>query len=748
MSDEEAAEQPEAGAGTGSDDSAKQAPEDGEKAKPDAAAPEPEGPSAKDTASDATNARKLHQDARAMENAIASLLGVRGGVGNVFVANTIGLVDAGLPRTTGFHHGSVPTGPIPAEALRAAAVTFVEPANYRELRDRLRDQRLVLLRAPSGWGRTATALNLLGLECAQGVDKLSPDTDLRSPAAPVDLEADRGYLLETLEFDQAASLREFSLDQWRRRLTEAGARMLVLLGADAPLRERELTAYVVDGAQRSDDRTLVLSHFQAGLVAAGRPRQDLVDFPEFTELVEEVVGRTLRAGDLADFGRGLCAVVLGEAGVDDVRLRYARGAESAFREWFDSLPDNEYRAFAVALAVLDGMPLATVAEAGTMLARAIQEAEVPDLRDRTRSVFAVRTANLVERMEAEITLAVDDSDLGTLAAEVARYLDPHRPRKVLEHVWREYTEAHGVVRDWLRDLGSSPDRHVRIRAGVAVGLLSLSEFDHARRHVIEPWAEENDYWERQAVIGALRLPALQPELQPLINRMIDQWLKGSAATGRRVAAVAAMGVLPIMTTAQVLKRLRRAADTDEPRMIIAVADSVTNLSLEPDRLDPVLGALLSWSRSKKADLRNTALNCVLQLVVYLQVSEDGSTDPWPGLLWVADLDRRTRHPARGVVVGTRRTTRREAVVSLVARVLEAPYFMGEAYRVVHQWVKTAERDPAQREPLGALLADVARATGGPATLRLYLTEWARARRGPTEAASALLAALDREEVPA
>ena len=100
-------------------------------------------------------------------------------------------------------------------------------------------------------------------------------------------------------------------------------------------------------------------------------------------------------------------------------------------------------------------------------------------------------------------------------------------------------------------------------SGVAVGLLSLAEFDHARRLVIEPWADERKYWERQAVLGALRLPAMQPELQPLINRMIDSWLPGRKATGRRLAAVAALGSLPIMTTAQVLKRLRRAADTDE-----------------------------------------------------------------------------------------------------------------------------------------------------------------------------------------
>ncbi|MEV8440643.1 hypothetical protein AB0425_24950 [Actinosynnema sp. NPDC051121] len=721
---------------------------DTEEKPPPGEAQEPEeGEDARASASDPTKARKLHQDARAVENALAALLGERNGIGNVFVANTIGLVDAGLPRASGGSRQYLPTGPIPPEALNSVLGTFVKPADYDAMRRRLRKQWLVLLRAPAGWGRTATALHMLGLECALGVDKLSPDTDLRAPSAPIELAADRGYLLEALEFDQAAALTEFALDLWRRRLADAKARMVVVISTDTPLRERELAEYLVDGVPRQDHHALVRSHFQAGFRVEGEPEQELAAFPGFTELVEEVVGRTPRATDLADLGRGLCAVVAGRLTIEDVRLRHARSAESAFREWFESLPDNEHRAFAIALGVLDGMPLATVAEAATALAKLIQAAELPDQRDRTRAVFAIRTHDLVKQVDAELTSAVEDSELGSLAAEVVRYRDPHRPRKVLEHVWLQYPEAHGVVRRWLRGLGSSPDRHVRTRAGVAVGLLSLAEFDHARRHVIEPWADERKYWERQAVLGALRLPAMQPELQPLINRMIDSWLPGRKATGRRLAAVAALGSLPIMTTAQVLKRLRRAADTDDDMMIITIADSVTTLALDQDRLDLVLGALLGWTGSNQAEVRQTGLHCVLQLIVYLQVAEEGSTDPWPGLLWIADVDRRARAEVHQVVVGSRRATRRQAVVTLIARALEAQYFMPDAFRVIRRWVTTAERDATQLEPLGALLADVVAAIGSPHTVRAHLSEWARARRGPTAAATRLLAVLDREEIP-
>ncbi|AXX28282.1 hypothetical protein KCV87_15745 [Actinosynnema pretiosum subsp. pretiosum] len=716
----------------------------GDEAEPEL--PEEETESAKDRATDPAKARHLHQNARALESAVASLLGERGGIGNVFVANSIGLVEAGQTRGAGIGaHGAVPTGPIPPEVLDSITATYVEPTNYRELRKGVRDRAIVLLRAPTGWGRTATALHLLARECAEGVDKLSPDTDLRVLSTRLELGANRGYLLEALDIDQAASLSGFALNQWRLRLERAGARMVVLVAAHTRLREREVADYLVEGAQRTDDLALVRSHFRAGLLRAGEAERDLDEFPEFTELVEEVLGRTLRAHDLADLGQGLCRVVLGEHELAEVRLRHARRTDSAFREWFDGLEDVGHRAFAIALAVLDGLPLSTTAEHAIKLAKALQAAQVPDRRDRARDVFAMRTPSMAERVEAEVATAVHDGELGSLTVDVVRYRDPHRPREVLEHVWREHPEAHAVVRGWLRALGGSADRAVRFRAGVAVGLLSLSEFDQVRRHVIERWADRKRYWERDAVLGALRLPSLQPEFQPLITRMVDKWLQGREATGRRTAAVAALGVLPIMAIEEAFKRLRRAANTTDQAMRIVVTDAVTNLVIEHDRLDAVLGELIRWSVSDEFDARQTAMNCVTQLCVYLQVAREGSAEPWPGFLAVADEDRHALDPAASVPVGKNRATRRQAVVALVARALEAPHYVEATLGVLQRWVETAQRDPAQREPLGALLVDVTAVIGDQDTIRFHLDDWAAARGGPREAVAALTAALDREE---
>lgn len=695
--------------------------------QPNKARGEEEPPDAKRNASDPRNARKLSQDARALDHAVAAILGDRS-IGNIFLNSSIGLVDAGaLGQPGGGTHRAVPSGPISAEVIRSVTATFVAPASYEALRERLRSRWIVLLRGPAGSGRTATALHLLGSECAEGVDKLSPDTSLRSPSGALDLADDHGYLLESLEVDQAAALNEYTLGLWQRQLENARARMIVLVDAGTAMREHELAHFLVDTAQLADGRALVASHFQVQLKVSGKPDQELGDYPEFGELVEEVVNATPRAHDLAEFGRGLSQIVLGQRDVEDLRQSYTRSAESGFREWFDGLADNEERAFAISLAVFDGMPVQVVSENATKLAKAFQAAEIPDRRARVRDVFAARRMSLVERVHAEITTSVEESDLGSLTVEVVRYRDRRRPRRMLEHVWREYPEAHQVVREWLRVLGGSPDRQVRTRAGVAVGLLSLAEFDHVRQYVLEPWADERHNWERQAVIGALRLPMMEPQLQPLINRMLTWWLRGEKATGRRIAAVAVLGTLPIMELPRVLKLLRKAADTDEPAMIIALADSITNLALDLDRLGLVLEALLKWTVARSLQVRTVGLNCVLQLCTFLEAEVEGSAEPWPGLLRVAEGEHR------------------DAVVTLIARAIQAQFFLPETYEVVRRWVNVAQRDEAQREPLGALLVDVARVAGNRASLRHNLIRWAKGRNGPIEAVVELIAVLDREE---
>jgi hypothetical protein len=696
----------------------------------------------KSDATDQGKARQLARDNRARDDAVTALLGGTAHATNIFAGNVIGLVETGGRRPGDTAWAGVATGSVTDEALREVAATYVEPNSYGLLRTRLRERSVVLLRAKPGWGGTTTALHLLSGECAEGVEKLNPDVSLRL-TKELGLRQDRGHLLEWLDVDEARGLHEFHLERLKDALDKVGGRMIVLLDPATPIREHALSTYVVEAGPAPDSRAVVARHFTAHLEAAGKPGQEVDDFAELADPFGAIVETERRVGNLAEFARDLGELVLGRLGVGVIWERYGDTADAAFREWFDQLEDNDQRSFAIALAVFNRMPMHTVAATATQLAKDMQAAENPDRRTRFRSMFALRRGDLLERVGAEVAAGSELTDLGPLAARVVRYRDDRRPRRLLEDVWWQFDEAHRVVRTWLHQLGQSPDRRVCARAGVTVGLLSLSEFDHVRQLVLEPWADANSPEQLEAVLGALVLPSQQPELQPLLARMIVEWL-GSGSVGRVVAAVKALGTHGVVSPGRALKLMRRAANAKSSAVEVrlAVVDAVTSLAIIPDRLGQVLRTMLVWSDDLRIPVRNTGLLCLLRLSTYLQVSTEDSVEAWPALLHVAEHDPKPQHP---LVYQNERIGYRRLVVVLLGRLLDAPFYMPSAIRVLRTWVEVAQKDPAQRWPLGRLLHDVAEETGDEAGLRHYLDEWAtgRGNNNHHEAVVDILAAMDR-----
>ncbi|WP_143447114.1 hypothetical protein [Kibdelosporangium aridum] len=741
------AEQPEDVDDKTEDKPAADSTEDGKdepKAEPADDAEDPLEKEFRTTAPDRDKGRQLGEDNRARADAVSALLGGTTQPANIFLNNTIGLLDAGAGGPVDATRGMVVSGAVAEQTLRSVAATFVEPDDYPGLRSKLRARSVVMLRAKPGWGRTTFALRLLHQECVQGVEKLNPDVSLRAPKE-LGLRAGRGHLLEWLRVNEARQLHEFHFDELKRALDTKGSRMVVLLDPATEIRDEALSAYILDATAFPDGAAVVANHFRAHLRSAGKPEQQIEDFPEFADLVTESIRTARRVGQLAEFARDLGEVALRRADFATIRSRYAGTAEAEFREWFDTLIDNDQRAFAVALAAFNGMPMHIVAETATLLAKDMQAAENPDQRTRTRSLFTLRRSDLIETVGAEVVTEMETTELGPLMAHVVKYRDDRRPRKVLQHVWWEYDEAHAVVRNWLRKLGASENKRVCARAGVAVGLLSLSEFDHARQFVIEKWADADSFRELQAVMGALELPSRQPELQPLLVEMLDKWLK-SDSVGRRTAAIKALGTFGIVTPDVAMAKMRRVASREDSttKDRFAIADALTNMAMIPGRLGQVLSSLLRWTDNMRFPIRNTGLFCSLQLATFLHVSIEESPEPWPALLHVAENEPTAERPIR---FRNDTISYRRAVVITLARLLDAPFRAQSLYAELKSWVDTAQKDPAQRAPLGRLFAGLAAETGDEDSLRFYLNEWATERKtNRTEAVADIIAALDEGRV--
>jgi len=687
----------------------------------------------KEQITDPSENKQAQARSRALHDALTSMFGTQIGYANIFMQDGhVGSAVAGNQYSGDITSEScMASGPVPATVLEEITHTFVAPSGYEDVLRVLQDRSVVLLRAASGTGRTTTALHILQEECGSGVHKLDPDTTLRALRVE-SLVRNTGYLLESVDLVEGGRLSTFRLDRLAGQLQDHGCKLVVLIET-AGARTSELSNFLVDGGTVPDISEVVRRHFAHGTRRGAGTA--LLQRSDVQELIAEMAATRMPIRDIAAFAREIAAVERGRIGLSTILSRYSAAAHSNFVTWFDQQQDTDQRALAISLAVFNGMPLHTVSAAARLLADRIRAVETPSKRDRTRRVFDVPLSRRIDHAQAELVDSAEDTPHGPVATKIARYRDNRFPRKVLEHVCKEHAEAHHLVRDWLRELARYDDVGVRARVGVAVGLLSRSEFEHMRQLVLLPWATCGGWRERDAAVGAMHASSLHPELAPLITRMLKRWLSREADSltqeqllWRRVTAAEAIGSIGATMPDWAIARLRRAALGAPVELATAISRSMTELLTRPECLGRVLSALVDWSDERRQSRRQTGLLSALR-VCWTTTVDAGGSEAWPAVVWIANENAEYASP----------------IVSLLARLLDAPDFMPWGYRCLGRWVWLAERDPEFRTPLGKVLVQIAAATGEQTSIRQHLVGLGTARRRPTAAVSELIDMLDRKE---
>ncbi|MGW4094052.1 hypothetical protein [Nocardia sp. NPDC004750] len=695
-------------------------------------APDPE--SIEDAESEANKIRERATDAerrresRAAANARFDALGSMNGLLNahtvIFGDAQVGTLIGGDNYRGGSGAGVERSGLVEPHKLHDLDQIFVPPPKFDQLCDRLGTQSVLLLRAPKGWGRTATALRALSRQCASGVHKLSPDAELRS----LDIEFARctGYLFDTPHSPQLRTLSEFHLEQLGRRLVEAESRMIVVVDDQAEL-SPDVGPFVLDVGEPADVRAILRKHLLQQLTDDDLGVLSRVEVEALLNLVTE---HRPSAHELVNLAALLVDVAAGRIDSADVVGRYVAAEDNRFRQWFDEL-DTDTRPFAIALAVFNNMPLHIVSEAGRALASSIVDAET--IREDVRPgqvVFGVRSTELLSRAQAQSYRSHEDTLYGRATVTAVRFANERFPQRLLEYAWQEYPAAHQLVRNWLRELGGADDLRVSTRAGVAVGLLSTLEFEYARRLVIEPWADSGQRHDRYAAIGALQFVSLQPELAPLVAEMLEAWVQPTQPMARRVTATAALGsTVGQLMPDRALRLLRRSARSSDSDLRDAVCYSMIELFCSPELEIRVLRDLRKWTVSRRRGVRYTGFLCTLQLSFDLVAETVGGVEPWPKLVWLADQS----------------DEHRDHIVVLFARLMQAPYYPPAVYAEIKRWVHVAERDPQFRGPLGRLLVNLETADQNNGVVPFHLREWADEDDGPRAAIDELLTMLDAKQ---
>jgi hypothetical protein len=594
--------------------------------------------------------------------------------------------------------GEVVVGEVPAEVLEQNRQAFVEPFCYARLEDTLETHSVVLLQASSGWGRTTTALHVLGGLCPEGVRKLNPDTTLRKLNAEKEFKKPGGYLVEIRAVDQLTGFKVPHLEELSAACGRAGVRLVVTVDDDIPLDSEVRTEFVVPGGTRPNPETVLRRHLDLRLGGADPDTADdtevagevgptaatVLSEEAVRALVTEVVEDPLSMRRLVELADKLARVAMGRLDLDTVRTHFSEQSEQNFGEWFDQMKESEQRAFVIALAAFNGMSYFTVARASQQLEERIRRVEEGD-EDEGRPVFGTRRKKRVDGARAKLVMATDFTRYGPTRVEAVRFRNEGYPGRVLEWVWREYDEVRPLLLDWLRDLGVDGDRAVRVRAAAAVGLLATFDFDRICRDILLPWANDDYVWARESAVSALCVPRnLRPELAVHVIRMVHDWTRKGNNLNRQWTAARALGTsIGQSIRPQAIKLLFRAAGRNDLDLSFAVGDSMQELFIadEADAQRDVMRALKRWTsdstRADSAARKITGVICFLQLAFNVTAEDPESRSTWPGLLWLAVQDDHF-----------------DLLALLWRRAMRTPHFFLAAQDAFADWVHLADDEPA------------------------------------------------------
>jgi hypothetical protein len=592
---------------------------------------------------------------------------------------------------------------------------FVAPEDWDRTRATAGNRRLILLRGQPGHGRVAAAIRLLQTPSDRRIYNLDRDVDLQrfphwlegDAAKDNALPLDAGFLL--CNPSGKAPLKGGVLHDLAATLDQRDARMVITVDADLVPADDEVGDFVVALGRHPPHQAVLREHLRWRL--GKRPDADA-----------GAVDRILAENDMCAFLRDTMtddvpvkvaanlAMMIDQQfdgiAVDMPRLRQQQAERviEDFDIWFGALPDVRTRSMAIALAVLNGLPYEHVARAARRLSDALDgppqivAPETPMLRPPWRDPFGSTLRQQLRLLRAHTREETTHGTFGPTVIEVVEYLDAERPRTVLEHVWQQYQLQRPVL-EWLTGFATEAHQDVRTYAGTALGVLTTYAFDFVYANALQDMTTHDNPWARDMVAYALRLPARDEKLFPLVRRVANR-LHGNPeplprATSARIRGLA-LGPLDPSGALQMLGFLALVNDW---RVARAIAESLADLLVDDeDKHGPeVLRHVRAWQDDRRRALAGQYVFSELaeRVIARVDMTEPDATRPewhvWPGLLLLAD----------------RRRELRPLLVEAWKRVLNSDAMPGKVSDALDNWAGLAESYPNVRTAFVRLMAATA-----------------------------------------
>jgi hypothetical protein len=613
----------------------------------------------------------------------------------------------------------VPKYPIPLWRKEEAENAFVITDGHRQLLREVSGRHVVLIRGARGTGKYALATKLVMEARPSAVYCFGPATDV-SALRGEDFGKGAGYLLEDLADTAAPALTAFEAQRLEQELDRLGSLLVITIPVGTVMADQALAKLISEMREPAEPADVAQRHllWRAGPDDRARAER-LLARADVAELIKKECG----AG--GDLGRAAqIAHMIAQASEADgevvtkVAERLAMGEIAAFEHWFEGITDLETQCLAIAIAVFGGEPYDTVASLARRLQERLQLPESVDKPERPRSapISATRRRRL-EQLRATLRPAtVVTRHGGAPPGLIVRFRDETTPVNVLDYVWDELDEIRSELTGWLRGCARHELATIRVRAAVAVGILTARSFDAMRASVILPWVAARDADLRDAAAVALNNAAQdEPKLAPAVRNMVLAWSAEDEKPSVRAGAVRAWRAL-LDDDGSAVGLLDSLAATSNADIIEAICLSVAEyLALDEDhRQREAIGLLHDWARARDPDRRLVGELAFVYAAADLVEKRPGGTrhqeEVWPALLAIADRD----------------PMRQEELATLWQGALCSPDVYEAAHLVLAQWAHTVEPVPAARRALGRLLALAARSDRCARIIRHQAARWTRA----------------------
>jgi hypothetical protein len=432
--------------------------------------------------------------------------------------------------------------------------------------------------------------------------------------------------------------------------------MVLTLDTDLVLNDDEARDFTVSLGRPQPHRAVLESHLRWRLSerfdseAAPAMTAHILDDEQVGELIRAALDDAVPVKLAANLALMIDQQFDGErVDLDRLRRQLDERVVEDFDIWFGALPDVPARSMAIALAVLNGLPYEQVARAARSLADLLDGPPqvvsdgTPRLQPPWRDPFTLTRREMLRMLRARSRQKTELGDFGRTPIEVIEYIDRDRPRSVLDHVWHQYQFQRPLL-DWLRDLATNPSLDVRTYAGTALGVLSTYAFDFVHSYALREMATDDNPWSWDVAAYALRIPAQDSRLYPLVRRMANR-LHGNTAQPQAQAASArirglALGPVNLPGALQMLDRL---VMVDDWRVAWAIGNSLADLLVEDeDKYGPeLLRRIAQWQVDPRRTISGQYIfqfvaNNVLTYVDHGKGTSREVSQIWPGLLSLAD----------------------------------------------------------------------------------------------------------------